>query len=65
MTENESDSDEIPELEDVSDGDGVEHPIKCEVLVARCALSTQSRSMIWSSRIYSILDAILTIMYVV
>jgi hypothetical protein len=41
MTDNEDDSDEIPELVDASDDDGVEYPIEGESLVARRALNTQ------------------------
>ncbi|KAG2712430.1 hypothetical protein I3760_04G125400 [Carya illinoinensis] len=41
MTASEDDRDEIPELEDASDDDGVEYPVTSESLVARCALNTQ------------------------
>ncbi|KAG2411370.1 hypothetical protein I3760_Q007100 [Carya illinoinensis] len=41
MTASEDDRDEIPELEDASDDDGVEYPVTGESLVARCALNTQ------------------------
>ncbi|KAG2411297.1 hypothetical protein I3760_Q013700, partial [Carya illinoinensis] len=41
MIASEDDCDEIPELEDASDDDGVEYPITGESLVARRALNTQ------------------------
>ncbi|KAG2685620.1 hypothetical protein I3760_10G133800 [Carya illinoinensis] len=41
ITASEDDSDEMPELEDASDDDGVEYPIIGESLVARRALNTQ------------------------
>jgi hypothetical protein len=41
MTNSEDDSDEMPELVDASDGDGVEYPVEGESLVARRALNTQ------------------------
>lgn len=36
-----TDSDEMPELVDASDDDGVEYPVEGESLVARHALNTQ------------------------
>jgi len=41
MTDSEDDSDEMPELVDASDDDGVEYPVEGEFLVARRALNTQ------------------------
>jgi hypothetical protein len=41
MTDTEEDSDEMPELVDASDDDGVEYPVEGESLVARRALNTQ------------------------
>jgi hypothetical protein len=40
MTNNEDDSDEMPELVDASDDDGVKYPVEGESLVARRALNT-------------------------
>jgi len=40
MTDSEEDSDEMPELVDASDDDGVEYPVEGESLVARRALNT-------------------------
>ena len=39
---NESDEDEMPELECCSDG-SIEEPIKGDMLVTRCALNTQMK----------------------
>jgi hypothetical protein len=41
MTDSEDDSDEMPELVNASDDDGVEYPVDGESLVARRALNTQ------------------------
>ncbi|XP_062173559.1 uncharacterized protein LOC133879023 [Alnus glutinosa] len=41
MTDSEDDSDEMPELVNASDDDGVEYPVEGESLVARRALNTQ------------------------
>jgi hypothetical protein len=41
MTDSEDDSDEMPELVDASDDDGVEYPVEGNSLVARRALNTQ------------------------
>jgi hypothetical protein len=41
MTDRKDDSDEMPELVNASDDDGVEYPVECESLVARRALNTQ------------------------
>jgi hypothetical protein len=43
MTESEDDSDEMPELVDTSDDDGVVYPVTGESLVARRALNTRIR----------------------
>lgn len=45
-----SDSDEMPELEDASDGDWVEYPLVGEILFTRHPLSTQIKVMAWSSK---------------
>ena len=39
MTKSEDDSDEVPELDDASDDDGVVYPVTGESLVARRALN--------------------------
>ncbi|KAG2411212.1 hypothetical protein I3760_Q021100 [Carya illinoinensis] len=59
MTASEDDRDEIPELEDASDDDGVEYPITGESLVARRALTHKLRWMKQSNKgkTFSILDA--------
>jgi hypothetical protein len=41
MTDSEDDSDEMPELADASDDDGVEYPVEGEYIVPRRALNTQ------------------------
>jgi hypothetical protein len=41
MIDSEDCSDEMPELVDASDDDGVEYPVEGESLVARRALNTQ------------------------
>ena len=65
-TESEEDDDQMPSLEDACD-DNIEYPMEGESLVARRALSAQSKRMTWNNkgRTFFILDVTSTTRYVV